>query len=100
MPDHLHVIVVGTSSISDTLLVMERFKQRTGWWLRTNAPQFGWERSFHDRIMRNTEEYAARIRYVLNNSVRAGLVENWEDYPFTGAVGLNLKTVLSDLLPY
>src|ERR1051326_9463913 len=37
MPDHLHLIISGTSLTSDTLLAMEEFKQRTGWWLRTNA---------------------------------------------------------------
>ena len=100
MPDHVHLVVSGKSSVSDTLMVMETFKQQTGWWLKENERFTEWQQNFHDRIIRNTAEYAETIRYVVNNPVRAGLVDWWEDYPFTGAIGLNLREHLIDMLPY
>ena len=79
---------------------METFKHQTGWWLKQNRPGTQWQQGFHDRIIRNPAEYAETIRYVVNNPVRAGLVESLEDYPFTGAVGLELREHLLDIQPY
>ena len=100
MPDHVHVIVTGTSLDSDTFMAFERFKQQSGWWLKKNTLGVTWQEGFHDRILRNTHEFAARLRYVLNNPVRANLMANWADYAFSGGVGVDLKVLLSDLLPY
>jgi REP element-mobilizing transposase RayT len=100
MPDHVHTISIGTTADSNGLHSMERFKQRTGWWLKSNHPQIKWQRSFWDRISRSTYEEAQAAWYVVNNPVRRGLVETWTDYPFTGAIGLDLKEYLADLQPF
>jgi REP element-mobilizing transposase RayT len=100
MPEHVHAVISGKSPASDTLMAMETFKQQTGWWLKANHPRIEWQRGFHDRIIRNPVEYAETVRYVVNNPVRAGLVERWEDYSFTGAIGLDLREHLLDMLPY
>jgi REP element-mobilizing transposase RayT len=100
MPDHAHVVINGVACTSNTLTAMETFKQQTGWWLKQNQPGTQWQQGFHDRIIRNPVEYAETIRYVVNNPVRAGLVESWEDYPFTGAIGIDLREHLLDMLPY
>ena len=77
MPDHAHLIFLGISDDSDLILGLEEFKQETGHWLGANYPGFTWQKSFYDRIIRNTEELAATVRYVLANPVRAGLVPEW-----------------------
>ncbi len=100
MPDHVHIIVAGTSADSDTLRAFERFKQRTGWWLKTRTTGVSWQESFHDRLLRNTQEFAAHVQYILNNPVRAGIVQNWNDYPFSGGVGYDLNVLLFEILPY
>ena len=100
MPDHLHLICMAKDDNADLLSGIEEFKQRTGFWLASNLPQVQWEKSFHDRIIRCTEELAANIRYVLDNPVRGGLVTDWRDYPYTGAIGLDLPTFLEELSPY
>jgi len=56
------------------------------------------ESDFYDHIIRRDQSFAHQIRYIVNNPVRRGLVENWEDYPFTGSIGFNLKEPLSDIL--
>jgi len=100
MPDHCHLISMGIGDDSDLILGVEEFKQLTGHWLSTNYPEFKWEKSFYDRIIRNTEELAATVRYVLDNPVRGGLVSNWYEYPYSGSIGLDLDTFLEELAPY
>jgi REP element-mobilizing transposase RayT len=100
MPEHVHAIVMGTNENSDALHSMELFKQTSGWWLKTNRSDVKWQKSFHDRIVRSTEELAALSRYLVNNPVRRGLVKNWRDYPFTGAIGIVLEEFLTDLMPF
>jgi REP element-mobilizing transposase RayT len=100
MPDHLHLVCVSRSDNTDLLSAIEEFKQKTGFWLGSCIPGIRWQKSFHDRVIRSTEELAAAVRYMLDNPVRSGLVSVWEDYPFIGAVGLDLKTFLEEMKPY
>lgn len=41
-----------------------------------------WQRPYHDHAVRREEDLNAVIGYLLNNPVRAGLVEGSHDYPF------------------
>ena len=100
MPEHVHTIAVGTGESSDALRSIEVFKQNTGWWLKTNSPTVSWQKSFWDRIMRSTYELGSKARYLVNNPVRRGCVKDWREYPFTGAIGVNLEEFLSDLSPF
>jgi REP element-mobilizing transposase RayT len=42
-----------------------------------------WEAESYDHAIRDDEEYHRVIHYVLNNPVKAGLVENWRDWRWT-----------------
>lgn len=42
-----------------------------------------WQREYFDRIVRDRNDLARKISYVINNPVKVGLVDFWEDYPFT-----------------
>jgi putative transposase len=90
MPEHLHTIITGQTDGADTWKAICRFKQRTGYWLSQNSSVI-WQSDFYDHIIRRDESFANQIRYIVNNPVRRGLVENWEDYPFTGSIGFNLE---------
>ncbi len=41
-----------------------------------------WQDGFHDHGLRDEENYRARIRYVLQNPIRAGLADSIESYPY------------------
>ncbi len=43
-----------------------------------------WQTNFWDTHLRSDESYAAKWEYVSFNPVRAGLVENAEEWPFKG----------------
>ena len=98
MPDHLHLIALGNSDNSDVLHGVKHFKQVTGYWLSQHLPLVEWQSSFYDRIIR-ARELGSHVRYVLDNPVRKGLVREWHDYPFSGAIGMNLETFLQDMAP-
>ncbi len=85
MPDHLHLTVAGNDSSSNIKKCVDMFKQKTGFWLSQNQPDFKWQKDYYDHILRSKENLDIHIRYILNDPVRAGLVENWKYYPFKGS---------------
>lgn len=42
-----------------------------------------WQHESYDHLVRNEKEYFNIHRYILNNPVKAGLVQNWKEYEFT-----------------
>jgi REP element-mobilizing transposase RayT len=41
-----------------------------------------WQKGSYDHYVRNGKELNNIISYIVNNPVKAGIVENWEDYPY------------------
>jgi REP element-mobilizing transposase RayT len=97
MPDHLHTIVSSTQDDANLLNFVNYFKQKTGFWMSQNQIGVSWQKDFFDHIMRKDESLPEVIRYILDNPVRQGLVADWQDYPFKGAIGCNLDDVLDGL---
>jgi putative transposase len=84
MPDHLHLVVEGLGEDADLQRFVKIGKQRVVYSLRENhSVRDVWQEGFHDWVLRPEQTNEAVIRYVLNNPVRAGLVEKPEDYPFS-----------------
>ncbi|MBI4760039.1 MAG: transposase [Chloroflexi bacterium] len=48
-----------------------------------------WQAESYDHVIRNQKEYENIVWYTLNNPVKAGLVEKWEDWKYTYFVGRN-----------
>ena len=96
MPDHFHGIFQGETDRADTWAAMAAFKQRTGFWLRRHRPHRRWQKDFWDHLLRCDEDLAAQVRYIADNPVRKGLVDSWDEYPFTGSIGHDLKVTLFD----
>jgi REP element-mobilizing transposase RayT len=44
---------------------------------------------FASTVIRDEEHYERTLEYVLSNPVRAGLVDDWTDWPWSGARGVN-----------
>ena len=89
MPDHVHLILKGKYPQANSLEVMYKFSQKTGYWLSSNSSSFEWQKDFFDHIIRKEENIEKHIRYVLNNPVRKKLVEYWKDYPYKGSTVFN-----------
>lgn len=82
MPDHLHLVVEGTTPQSDLRAFVKLAKQLSGYHVKQQTGHELWERGFHDRIVREGEDLRDYIKYVRENPVKAGLAEKPEDYPF------------------
>lgn len=81
MPDHVHLVALGTSDTSDLLAFIRKAKQFSGYYFSKQFGQRLWQRDGYEHVLRDNEATGAVIRYVVANPVRAGLVRRLEDYP-------------------
>jgi len=82
MPDHAHVVA---GLVSGTLgELMQSWKGYTARRINKLLNRKGpvWNKQYHDHAIRKDEVLMEVIRYCLNNPVRAGLVEDFHDYPY------------------
>jgi REP element-mobilizing transposase RayT len=98
MPDHQHLIIMGTNNDSDILKAIIAYKQRTGYWMSRNRRGMRWQKDFYDHLIRTDERLATHVRYILDNPVRKGLVSSWEHYPYRGSIGCTLEDVLHGIM--
>ena len=81
MPDHVHLLLEGVDERADVVEALRLWKQLTGFaWKQRRGTQL-WQKGFHDRVLRDTDDTRAVVRYVLENPIRAGLVRGVHDYP-------------------
>ncbi|WP_046243235.1 REP-associated tyrosine transposase [Hymenobacter terrenus] len=85
MPNHVHAVVLLLEEAAPLAETLQRLKGYTA--LQANkllarTGQF-WQRETYDHIIRSAEEMTRIIAYVVNNPVKAGLVESWEEWPYT-----------------
>jgi len=69
----------------DIPCAIQNLSQRALW--GTGVVGQVWQRSFWDHFLRSDEPLEHACIYVLNNPVRAGMVEDWRKYPFAGVLG-------------
>ena len=86
MPSHVHVILQGTGGSADTWRAMVEFKQRSGFWLSRHLPGTRWQKDFYDHILRSEDEVRDALVYIAANPLRARLVRDPAEYPFTGSI--------------
>jgi putative transposase len=93
MPNHVHLVIdtagyeieihhrgpTAPYPLADTL---KRLKGRTARRCNLALGRSGpfWHHESYDHIVRNQQEYERIVAYILNDPVKAGLVENWEDW--------------------
>lgn len=86
MPDHLHIVAEAQHDGSDLLAFVCLFKQTTAFAWKRQHGQPLWQESFHDHVLRDSEDTRQVVRYVLENPVRARLVGAPEEYEFSGSL--------------
>ncbi len=100
MPNHVHLLFDTSIQIVDkdgfyleevpenyTQLyqIMKSIKGSTAYLANKLLNRTGtfWQKDSYDHFIRNEKEFWNIIRYILQNPVRANLVEKWEDHKFT-----------------
>ncbi len=88
MPDHFHALIgIGESEMTLGAIcgAFKSLSNKAFW-------QFGegklWQRQFFDHIIRNEQNFLENVEYIKQNPVRKGLVDNCEDWEFTGSPDL------------
>ena len=90
MPDHVHFFCRESAESARALgAFVGRWKE---WTAKHAKRRLGfatplWQREFFDRLVRTRESLGERIDYLWFNPVRAGLVEEPEDWGFRGNPG-------------
>ena len=99
MPDHVHLFVQSDDGFELGIWIrgLKRFIDRgVGAAVhggispalgtpRPTSPKL-WQPGFFDHLLRSSESYEQKWRYVRENPVRAGLVARAEDWPYQGEV--------------
>ena len=85
MPNHVHVLVqIRTTPLAKlvqswktlTAKFANRHFGRTGEW---------WQADYHDRYVRDESHFQKAVRYIENNPVKAGLVREAKEWPWSSA---------------
>ena len=88
MSNHIHLVIDtwDTENYVETITkIMQSIKRHTARQsniLLNREGQF-WQRESYDHLIRNEREFKNIINYTAQNSVKAGLVTDWRDYPYT-----------------
>ena len=96
MPDHLHLLVEGTSEASDLLAFAHAVKQRTAYRYRRTHGDALWQKGYYEHVVGSEETTLCVARYIVANPVRAGFVKEPHDYPFSGSF-VHEKSQLDEL---
>ncbi|MBY0495918.1 MAG: transposase [Cyanobacteria bacterium] len=96
MPDHIHVLLAGQRDDSFLLPFLKRYKQATGynWKHERNHRSRLWQEGYYDRILRDHDPTEGVIRYILENPVRAGIIEDAREYALIGAANYDIDDLL------
>lgn len=94
MPDHLHLLLRGGSLFSDLKKCIELFKQLSGFWYKQTHRESLWQGSYYDQVIAREEKLEPFVRYILENPVRAGLVKDYRNYPFSGSLVFNIERLI------
>lgn len=86
MPNHVHVLIE-TRENYPLSKVVQGWKSFTAKLINRHLGRTGtvWMRDYFDRYIRDDHHLAAVVAYIHNNPVKAGLVPNEQDWPYSSA---------------
>ena len=85
MPNHVHVLFkVGMASMSETVGAWKKHTGRLANKLIGKAGAF-WAEDYFDVFMRNSEHERKTVHYIENNPMKAKLVLDPKDWPWSSA---------------
>ena len=98
MPDHLHLLVEGTAEHSDLRAFVALAKQRAAFAMRRILANRLWQKGYFERVLRDDDDTFNVARYVVQNPLRAGLVQSPFDYPFMGSSLLSKEQLIGSCM--
>lgn len=99
MPNHVHILIDTQLQLPENFddadfdqlnfqpldVIMKRIKGPSAVAANRLLGRTGkfWQRESYDHCVRDARELRNIIRYIMNNPVKAGWVESWEEWPFS-----------------
>jgi Transposase and inactivated derivatives len=85
MPNHVHLVFSLIEKSRGISKIMQSIKRYSASEINKILKQKGsfWQDESYDRIVRNEVELFNIVQYVINNPVKALLVDNWEKWEYT-----------------
>lgn len=82
MPDHLHLLATPLQERDQPVGNLSAALKR---WTRNqvSSPSWNWQSGSFDRLLRSTDTIERKWEYMRENPVRAGLVEQWQDWKWS-----------------
>jgi REP element-mobilizing transposase RayT len=83
MPNHVHFLMEPSRAAPESLrTILRHFKGHTARLSNKLLGRTGafWQADWFDRWMRNKAEVTKVVKYIQNNPVKAGLLQQWQDY--------------------
>jgi putative transposase len=93
MPDHLHLLIEGKDNNSDMRRFISSYKQSTGFYYKKKTGLSLWQVNYYEHVLRRGEDTTNVARYIFNNPVRNGLVDNFKKYKSLGSFEFDLLIV-------
>ena len=88
MPDHAHFLLMGLNPESNQLNAIKFFRRSWNEVLKERG--FSLQKECYDHVLledeKRPEAFEDTVLYILKNPQRAGLVDEWQDWSFNGAV--------------
>src|SRR5579864_8121 len=92
MSDHVHMIFTPSvdaeaMQVCSLAQIMDAIKGSSAHKINKSLGRKGpaWQAESFDHVLRTSESLDAKVRYVLENPVRKGMVRTWPDYPWLWA---------------
>ena len=85
MPDHVHLLVEGRVETAALEPYVKDVKQRVSYHDLLKGSRKVWQPGFYERVLREDEPTIVVAKYILENPVRKGLVQEPRDYPYSGS---------------
>jgi len=80
MPDHLHLLAAPKERDADVGTLSGSLKR----WIRQELrARWQWQPGCFDRLLRKGESAQTKWEYMRENPVRAGLVKEWKQWPYS-----------------
>lgn len=93
MPDHVHFVVTAIDEGADFKSMVKMWKQKTGFeWSRRHGRTL-WQKGYWERVLRDNDNALSLCRYIIENPVRARLVEHPAEYPLCGSTQYTLDEI-------
>jgi len=100
MPDHVHLLLEGCNEDADLRSAMHTWKQRTGSEWKRRFGQRLWQSGYYDYVLRDEDSVPAIVKYIIGNPVRAGIVADASQYPFTGSSRYRLEDLADGVMDW